>query len=66
MPETTANETNKRVRVNVSLSAKGVAQWDITAEFDDGDKSIEELSKTIDKVRALLNAKGIPEAGAVA
>ncbi len=64
MPETTTEATNKRVRVNVSLTAKGLAQWEITSEFDNGEASIEELGKTIDLVRNLLKEKGIQEAGA--
>lgn len=63
MPEeTTVNETNTRTRINISLSAKGLAQWDLTCEYDTPEKSIEEMSKTIDMVRNLLKEKGIPEA----
>ena len=60
------HETNTRTRVNVSLSAKGAAQWDLTCEYDSPEKSIEEMSKTIDMVRNLLKEKGIPEAGSAA
>lgn len=67
MPEeTTVNETNTRTRINISLSAKGLAQWDLTCEYDTPEKSIEEMSKTIDMVRNLLKEKGIPEAGVTA
>lgn len=67
MPEeTTVNETNTRTRINISLSAKGLAQWDLTCEYDTPEKSIEEMSKTIDMVRDLLKEKGIPEAGVTA
>jgi hypothetical protein len=67
MPEETAvNETNTRTRINISLSAKGLAQWDLTCEYDTPEKSIEEMSKTIDMVRNLLKEKGIPEAGVTA
>lgn len=66
MPETTVNETNKRVRVNVSLTAKGLAQWECTCEFDTPELVQEKLSETIDLVRSLLKEKGIQEAGAVA
>ena len=67
MPEETAvNETNTRTRINISLSAKGLAQWDLTCEYDTPEKSIEEMSKTIDMVRNLLKEKGIQEAGVTA
>lgn len=57
------HETNTRTRVNISLSSKGTAQWDLTCEYDTPEKSIEEMDKTIDLVRNLLKDKGIPEAG---
>jgi hypothetical protein len=62
MPETTVNETNTRTRINISLNAKGKAQFDLTCEYDTPEKSIEEMGKTIDMVRALLKEKGIEEA----
>lgn len=66
MPETTVNETNTRTRINISLSAKGMGQYDITTEYDSPEKSVEEMSKAIDMVRSLLKEKGIPEAGSAA
>lgn len=60
------HETNTRTRVNISLSSKGTAQWDLTCEYDTPEKSIEEMDKTIDLVRNLLKDKGIPEAGSAA
>ena len=66
MDETKVNETNTRTRINVSLSAKGMAQWDCTAEYDTPERSIEEMGKAIDMVRALLKEKGLPEAGSAA
>ena len=64
MPE--VNENNTRTRINISINAKGFAQWDLTCEYDTPEKSLEEMSKTIDMVRALLKEKGIEEAGSVA
>ena len=58
-----ANETNMRTRINVSISAKGLAQWDCTCEYDSPELAIENLSKTIDMTRALLKEKGLKEAG---
>ena len=66
MEETKAEETNTRTRVNVKLSSKGDAQWDLTCEYDTPEKSIEEMGKTIDMVRNLLSEKGIKEAGSAA
>ena len=59
-------ETNTRTRINISLSAKGMGQYDITTEYDTPEKSVEEMSKAIDMVRNLLKEKGIPEAGSAA
>ena len=57
-------ETNvSRVRMNISLTAKGLAQFDITAEFENADKSAEELDKAIKKVREVLKANNIKEVG---
>lgn len=58
------NESNTRTRINVSLTAKGLAQWDCTAEYDSPERSIEEMGKAIDMVRALIAEKGLLEAGA--
>ena len=38
----------------------------LTCEYDTPERSIEEMSKAIDMVRALLKEKGIPEAGTAA
>ena len=62
MEDTKVNETNTRTRINISLNAKGKAQFDLTCEYDTPEKSIEEMGKTIDMVRALLKEKGIEEA----
>ena len=60
------HESNTRTRINVSISAKGLAQWDCTCEYDTPEKSIEEMSKAIDQIRALLKEKGLLEAGSAA
>ena len=64
MEETKVTETNTRTRINISLNAKGAAQYDITCEYDTPEKSTEQMSKSIDLVRALLTEKGLKEAGA--
>ena len=62
MHEETAN--NKRVRVNVCITAKGQAQWDITAEFPTPEEAVGSLDKTIDMVRKTIATKGLTEVGA--
>lgn len=64
--ENKVTENNTRTRINISLSAKGMGQYDLTCEYDTPERSIEEMSKAIDMVRALLKEKGIPEAGTAA
>lgn len=64
--ENKVTENNTRTRINVSITAKGAGQWDCTAEYDTPERSIKEMSKAIDMVRALLKEKGIPEAGTAA
>lgn len=61
MAETTENNT--RTRINISINAKGLAQYDLTCEYDTPEKSAEEMSKTVDIVRKLLAEKGLVEAG---
>ena len=64
--ENEVKESNTRTRINISLSAKGKAQFDLTCEYDTPEKSVEEMSKTIDLVRALLKEKGLEEANSAA
>ena len=65
MPET----TNKRVRINLSESAKGLIQWDITAEFESDKASLswvaeetkKALAEAIDAAREFIKEKGLTE-----
>ena len=59
----TVSENNTRTRINISLNAKGAAQYDLTCEYDTPERAIEEMGKTIDMVRKLLEEKGLQEAG---
>jgi hypothetical protein len=54
----------KRTRMNVSISAKGAAQWDVTAEYPTPEESAKNLSEAIDQVRMIIKEKGLVEAGA--
>lgn len=60
MPET----TNKRVRINLSETAKGLVQWDITAEFESVEETKAALSAAIDAAREVIKAKGLTEVSA--
>ena len=60
MPEA----TNKRVRINLSETAKGLIQWDITAEFENVEETKAALSAAIDAAREVIKAKGLTEVSA--
>lgn len=57
MPET----TNKRVRINLSETAKGLVQWDITAEFETVEETKKALADAIDDAREVIKEKGLQE-----
>lgn len=60
------NESNTRTRINLSQTAKGLITFDITAEYDTPEKSIEMLGKAVDQVRALIAEKGLKSVDEVA
>lgn len=61
-----AEGTNEsRVRINLSQSAKGAIQFDITSEFPNEDESVLHLGAAIDKVKELCAEKGLKLAEAV-
>ena len=57
MPEA----TNKRVRINLSETAKGLIQWDITAEVETVEETKTALSEAIDATREIIKEKGLKE-----
>lgn len=57
MPEA----TNKRVRINLSESSKGLIQWDITAEFESVEETKAALSAAVDAAREVIAQKGLKE-----
>ncbi len=57
MPEA----TNKRVRINLSETAKGLIQWDITAEFETVEETKKALSEAIDAAREIIKEKDLTE-----
>lgn len=67
MPEDTkVTETNTRTRIKLSQTAKGLIQYEISAEYDTPEKSTEMLGKTIDLVKALIKDKGLTAVDEVA
>ena len=65
MPE--ENKTSEsRVRMNISQNAKGVVQFDITAEYPNCEMAAVELGKAIDLVKATCEAKGLKLADSAA
>ena len=53
--------TNKRVRINLSETAKGLVQWDITAEFETVEETKKALADAIDAAREVIKEKGLLE-----
>lgn len=65
MPE--ENKTSDtRVRMNLSQNAKGLVQFDITAEFPTAEEAAAQLAKTIDLVRNTCAEKGLKLADSAA
>lgn len=57
MPEA----TNTRVRINLFETAKGLIQWDISAEFETVEETKKALSEAIDAAREIIKEKGLTE-----
>jgi hypothetical protein len=53
------SEESKRVRMNLSQTAKGTWQADITAEFPTPEEAEENLRKAIESVRRVAAEKGL-------
>ena len=62
MPEEKA--TNKRVRINLSETAKGLIQFDITAEFETVEDTKAARAAAVDAARAVIAEKGLKEISA--
>jgi hypothetical protein len=60
------SETNRRVRMNTSLTAKGLVQWEITAENDSPEAAKKDMDDAIDLLRKTFEEKGLTEVGSVA
>jgi hypothetical protein len=49
--------------MNVSITAKGLAQWDVTAEYESPAEAAEQLEMAIGQVRGVIARAGLKEAG---
>lgn len=56
--------SQKRVRINLSQTAKGLVQFDITAESESVEESKKILSEAIGSARAVIKEKGMTEVSA--
>jgi len=54
---------NKRVRINLSQTAKGFIQIECTAEFETPEECGAALSAAIDEARKVIRGKELKEAG---
>ena len=52
-------QNNKRLRMNVSLTAKGLGQRDVTAEYDSPEEAQKNLEDGILRCRETLSKLGI-------
>jgi hypothetical protein len=60
---TEKKETNRRVRMAVSVTAKGLAQWEVMAENDSPEAAETDLAQAIETVRFTLEKEGLVEVG---
>lgn len=56
--------SQKRVRINLSQTSKGLVQFDITVESESVEESKKILSEAIDSARAVIKEKGMTEVSA--
>ena len=56
-------KTNKRVRMNLSQTAKGLCQFDCTAEFETVAECEKELDAAIKAARRVIAGNGLKEVG---
>lgn len=56
--------SQKRVRIYLSQTSKGLVQLDITAESESVEESKKILSEAIDSARAVIKEKGMMEVSA--
>lgn len=54
-----AKENNTRTRIKLSQTSKGLIQWEISAEYDTPEKTIEMLGEAVNRVKNLIDEKGL-------
>jgi len=54
-------QSNKRVRINVSTTAKGFCQWEATAEFESVEETKKNLADAITAAREVIKEQGLCE-----
>jgi len=55
----TEQQTNKRVRINLSQTAKGLVQFDATAEFETVAECEKELDAAVKAAKRVMTANGL-------
>lgn len=58
-----AREEPQRTRINMSQTAKGLWQIEVTAEYRDTDTSANELERAIQRCKEIAERNGLPLAG---
>ena len=56
-------ESNKRCRISMKQSAKGVFQVEVTAEYDTPEESAEQLDKALQEAYRVAAERGLQLAG---
>jgi hypothetical protein len=56
-------QSNKRTRMNVSVTAKGLAQWEVTAEYETPTETKANLDEAIKLIRTTIKEQGLKEVG---
>lgn len=56
-------KTNRRVRMSLSQTAKGLVQFDVTAEFETSAECEKELDAAVKAARRVTAANGLKEVG---
>lgn len=54
-------QTNKRVRINLSQTAKGLVQFDVTAEFETVEECEKQLDEAVKSAKRVIAANELKE-----
>ena len=64
--ENKVTENNTRTRIKLSQTSKGLIQFEISAEYDSPEKSVEEMEKAVLQTRQLISKLGLKAVDEVA